>query len=319
VLAVQTIGAPASKRAGLATYAWTVLGINVLVVLWGAFVRASGSGAGCGSHWPLCNGTVVPHSPTTQTIIEFVHRLSSGVALLSVLGLVAWSFRASPRRHPVRWTALGSLFFIFTEAALGAGLVLFDYVASNASGARAVFLSGHLVNTLLLLATISLTGWLAEGGALPVRRFDALGWMFVAALVGTLVLGISGAVAALGDTLFPASSVAAGIKQDISGASNVLLRLRVVHPFLAIAVGICIIVVALMAASRTSSALTRHLSSAVIILVVVQGGAGLLNLTLLAPVWMQIVHLLLADLLWIALVLLMLAALARAPLPEVLP
>jgi heme A synthase len=294
-------------------YAWIVLAINVLVVLWGAFVRASGSGAGCGSHWPLCNGVVLPQSPGLHTIIEFTHRVTSGLALLSVAGLVVWSFRALPPKHPVRLAALGSLFFIFTEAALGAGLVLFDYVAGNASAGRAVFLSAHLVNTLLLLAAISLTGWLAAGGSLPRRRWDAPAWMFTASLVGAVVLGISGAIAALGDTLFPASSLAAGIRQDLSPASSALLRLRMVHPFLAAAVGICVIAAALMASSHRSGLITRRLSSTVIVLVVAQCGAGLLNLALLAPVWMQIVHLLLADLLWIALVLLALSALARAP------
>ncbi|MEO7144073.1 MAG: COX15/CtaA family protein [Bryobacteraceae bacterium] len=311
--AAPPVSASAPVSARLAACAWVVLGLNLLVVLWGAFVRASGSGAGCGSHWPLCNGVVLPQAPTTHTLIEFTHRLTSGIALISVVVLVVWSFRASARRHPVRLAALGSLFFILTEAALGAGLVLFNYVTTNASGARAAFLSAHLVNTLLLLATISLTGWLASGGALPSERYDALAWTLLAALAGTIILGVTGAIAALGDTLYPAASVAAGIKQDLSSASSVLLRLRVLHPFLAIAVGIAIIAAAWLASAHCAGELTRRLSSAVIVLVVAQLAAGLLNLLLLAPVWMQIIHLLLADLLWIALVLLTLSALAPHP------
>jgi heme A synthase len=296
------------KRNGLAAYTWVVLGINFIVVLWGAFVRASGSGAGCGSHWPLCNGQVVPRAPSLQTIIEFTHRLTSGAALIAILGLVVWSFRASPRKHPLRLAALCSLFFILTEAALGAGLVLFEYVAGNASGARAVYLSAHLINTMLLLAAIAFTGWLASGGALPRRQYDALGWTLSGALIGMLVLGISGAVAALGDTLYPAKSLAAGMAQDLSSASSVLLRLRVIHPFLAAAVGIGVIAAALMTSSRSTD-VARRFSTVVVVLVVIQGAAGVLNLTLLAPIWMQLVHLLLADLLWVALLLLTLAAL----------
>lgn len=308
--------APAPVFGRLAAYAWIVLGINVLVVLWGALVRASGSGAGCGSHWPLCNGTVVPQSPGIHTIIEFVHRVTSGLALVSVAILAVWSFRAAPRHHPVRRAALGSVFFILTEAALGAGLVLFDYVAGNASAGRAIFLSAHLVNTLLLLATISLTGWLAAGGSLPRRQSDRLTWMLAGALGGTVILGITGAIAALGDTLFPVASLAAGIRQDLSPASSFLLRLRILHPFLAAAVSVAVIACAWMASARRRDPQTRRFSTVVIVLVLAQCGAGLMNLVLLAPLWMQILHLLLADLLWIALVLLALAALARRPVPE---
>ncbi|MFN8454080.1 MAG: COX15/CtaA family protein [Anaerolineae bacterium] len=70
-----------------AKYVWTVLAYNLAVILWGAFVRASGSGAGCGSHWPLCNGEVIPRTPQMETLVEFTHRLTSGLALLLVIGL----------------------------------------------------------------------------------------------------------------------------------------------------------------------------------------------------------------------------------------
>ena len=87
----------ARPRSGFAAYAWAVLGFNLLVILWGAFVRATGSGAGCGSHWPLCNGEVLPRAPALATLIEFSHRLTSGVALLLVIGLVVGAWRGFPR------------------------------------------------------------------------------------------------------------------------------------------------------------------------------------------------------------------------------
>jgi heme A synthase len=155
-----------------ARYAWFVLGYNLLVIMWGAYVRASGSGAGCGNHWPLCRGAVIPRSPALETLVEISHRFTSGLSLIFVIGLVFWSFQRFPRRHPVRAAAVVSLVFILTEALIGAGLVLFEYVAHNASTARAFWMSGHLINTFLLLGALALTAWWASGHektAKPVR------------------------------------------------------------------------------------------------------------------------------------------------------
>jgi heme A synthase len=269
-----------------------VLAYNLLVVLWGAYVRATGSGAGCGAHWPLCNGVVVPRAPAAATTIEFTHRLMSGGALILVAILVLWAFRAYPRQHPVRLGAALSGIFLVTEALIGAGLVLFQWVAQNASLARAVSLSLHLVNTLTLLACLALTAWWASGGA-PVRFAGPHRWTVAAVLGGMMVLGISGAIAALGDTLFPASSLAAGLRQDISPAVHFLLRLRMWHPVLAMLAG----------GFAAIASVRLRFGIVPLLLVFAQLIAGMINMVLLAPVWMQLVHLLLADLLWIALVL----------------
>ncbi len=273
-------------------FAWGVLGYNLLVILWGALVRASGSGAGCGSHWPLCNGEVVPRAPRIETIIEFTHRLTSGFAVIAVAGLFVWALRTFPRGHRVRLAAGLSLLFLFIEALLGAGLVLFEYVARNASAGRAAYLSLHLVNTQILLALLVSTAWLAT------RRWE--GWPRVpgglkTALAVALAVSVTGAIAALGDTLFPASSVAAGIRQEFSDAAHALLRLRLLHPVVAVAGSLYLLWVARRVRSRTLGAL-----------IVVQLLAGVVNVILLAPVWIQIVHLLIADLLWLALVILVL-------------
>src|SRR5437764_4034200 len=83
--------------AALVRYAWVVVAYNILVILWGALVRATGSGAGCGNHWPLCNGQVIPLSPRIDTVIEFTHRMMTGGASFIVLGLLVWTFRATVR------------------------------------------------------------------------------------------------------------------------------------------------------------------------------------------------------------------------------
>ena len=287
--------APATGRAQdvFRRFAWGVLAYNVLVVLWGAYVRASGSGDGCGNHWPLCNGEVVPVARGVAQAIEFTHRLTTGVASLAVVALWIFSLRQFPRGHRVRRSALIAVLLIFVEALLGAGLVLLRYVGTNASWGRAAYLSAHLINTQILLGMLAATAWFAghsESGRRPAILKAALGVALAAA--------VSGAIAALGDTLYPATSIAGGVASDFAGAAPALLRLRMLHP--AVALGAALF---LIFATRG-----RKGSFAVLGLIAIQVAAGLLNWVLLAPVWMQIVHLLIADLLWIALVLVYLRA-----------
>lgn len=285
-------------------FAWFVLGYNLLVILWGAYVRATGSGAGCGSHWPLCNGEVIPYQPQIETIIEFTHRLMSGLALILVVVLFIWGFRAYSKGHPVRLGVSFSLFFIITEALVGAGLVLLELVANDASVGRAISIVIHLLNTFLLLAALTITAYWASGGrAVRFQRGLDL-WLIGIGLVATMVVGASGALAALGDTLFPVQSLAEGIRQDFSPTAHFLVRLRILHPTISILVGIYLILATGVINLRTKDAALHRVARVLTILITVQLGAGFLNVLLLAPVWMQIVHLLLADLVWIALVLL---------------
>lgn len=288
-----------------AKYAWFVLFYNLLVILWGALVRATGSGAGCGSHWPLCNGEVVPLAPRIETIIEFTHRLMSGLSLISILVLAIWAFRAYGKGHPVRFGVVGTVVFILTEALLGAGLVLFELVADNESTARAIAMSVHLANTLILLAFISLTAWWASGGqAIDLRGRSGLIWALRAGLLLSVFLGMSGAVTALGDTLYPANTLAEGLRQDFDPTTSLLIRLRVWHPLIAIGVGVFLLLVSRLLTSQESGPSVERFSRLLQILIAVQLAAGFVNVLLLAPVWMQLLHLLLADLVWIALVLL---------------
>lgn len=300
-----------------AKFAWATLAFNIGVILWGALVRATGSGAGCGSHWPTCNGEVLPSLESMETTIEFVHRATSGVALLLVIGMFIWAWRIYPRGHIVRGATAVSLAFIILEALVGAGLVKFGWVADDASSERAVVISVHLINTFMLVASLALSSWWASGGRrLQLESSKPLLLAFMLALLGVLVIGVTGAITALGDTLFPAESFAAGLQQDLDPNAHFLIRLRVWHPVAAIGVGFYVFFLSLLVAMFRPDRAVRRAAWAVGLLFGLQLAAGLTNLLLNAPLWMQIVHLLLADLVWIALVLLSAAALADQEVEE---
>ncbi|MCL4837783.1 MAG: COX15/CtaA family protein [Thermoanaerobaculia bacterium] len=297
----------------LVRFARLVLGYNLAVILWGAVVRATGSGAGCGSHWPLCDGQVVPRADEVETLIEYSHRVTSGLALLLVLALAIATFRSRPEGDPTRLGAVLSLVLILVEAAVGAGLVLFELVADNASMARALFMAVHLVNTFLLLAALGLTvHWAAGRPALawrpggPARRLALLG------LGATILIGASGAVAALGDTLFPPETLGGALRDDLSPTAHLLVQLRIWHPLIALlGSGLLWLAAARLPRLAPEPARAARWGRSLLVLVVVQLVVGAVNVALLAPVWLQVVHLLLADLLWLSLVWLAAEALAR--------
>ena len=294
--------------------AWVTLAYTALVGLWGGYVRATGSGAGCGAHWPLCNGEVIPRPESLATWIEFSHRLSSGLDLILVAVLAIWAWRIFPRGHLVRLGAGLSSFFIITEALLGAGLVLFELVAQDASLTRAFSMALHLLNTFLLLASLALTAFWATGFVGPRQKPS---WLLLVGAVGILLAGISGAVAALGDTLFPATSLATGLNQTWQEASHVFLRLRAFHPLLAVVFGIWVALTALKFLGRPAP--LGPLAIGVLTLVGLQIAAGLINLVLLAPIPMQITHLALAYSLWITQVLLIDASASEVTIGDEIP
>lgn len=290
---------------GFVRFTWGVLVYNLAVIIWGAFVRATGSGAGCGRHWPLCNGQVVPRAEQVETLIEFSHRITSGLAGLLVIGMVVWALRAFPKGHLARRGAWLSLLMIIIEGLLGAGLVLFELVAHNSSVARAVAMSIHLVNTLLLLGIITLTAWWGQGGgALRLRGQGMVGTLLWGGIVAVVVLGITGAITALGDTLFPAASLQHGIQQDLDPYAHFLIRLRVYHPILAVITGVYLIIMGQVVARQRPTQATKAASALLILVFVAQLAVGVINIALLVPVAVQMIHLLMADLVWVALVLL---------------
>jgi heme A synthase len=295
---------------GFARLSTTTLLFNLGVIVWGAYVRASGSGAGCGDHWPRCNGQIIPHAPSVKTLIELTHRLTSGVALVLVVAMVVLARRRFSPGHPARLGAHLAGALIVLESLLGAGLVLLRLVAGNTSTSRGWYLAAHLTNTFALVAALTLTVWWARGGA-PVRR--PRGAAEGALLLGvalTILLAVSGGIAALGDTLCRAETLAQGIAMDFSPTAHAFLRLRIWHPVLAVSVGAYLVVVAWVVRHVRPTAHNGLIAGALTALYVTQLGLGVANLLLLAPVWLQLVHLLMADLVWIALVLLVASTLS---------
>jgi heme A synthase len=290
-------GPRAGSSARVARAAWAVVAWNLLVILWGAWVRLSGSGAGCGSHWPLCDGEILPRAPSVEKAIEFTHRVTSGLALLAVVALGALAARAFERAHPARRAAAWAVVFVVIEALLGAGLVLFGLVARDASPARALVLPLHLVNTFLLLAALALAAHFAGGAPPAAPRAGRPAALWLGALALLALAGASGAVAALGDTLFPARALGEALAQDLSSASHFLLRLRLAHPALAAAAALAVFFLVWRTPEERPGLRARRTAGA---LALAQLVVGVANVALLAPAALQLAHLLLADLLWIA-------------------
>lgn len=296
------IFAPAADTSpGLRRFAWAVVVYNVAVILWGAAVRATGSGAGCGDHWPLCEGSVFLHHPAAATIIEFAHRSMSGVALLAIAVLVFWTFRGTARWHLARAAVVTALVLTLNEALLGALLVLLGKVAHDQSTSRVVYLALHLTNTLLMLGALTLTAHFLSRrmgymrGSVELRS-PGIALTGVAAVI---VTGVCGSLAALADTLYPAGSLRAALVQDLAADSPWLVHVRWIHPVISLVAGAFILWIVFRG---LATAADRALSVAVIALLAMQYALGVADVALLAPVWLQMIHLLGADLLWIALV-----------------
>ena len=276
-----------------ARFAWGVLAYNVAVILWGALVRATGSGAGCGGHWPLCNGDVLPDVSKIGTVIELTHRIMSGVALVLVAAMFLWAWKTFASGHAARRWATWSLVFILTEALLGASLVLLGHVARNESVGRVYSLGLHLMNTFLLLASLALA---ARAATRKIGKISlALSWP----LLALVLVAIAGAITALGDTLFPAHSLAEGVRNDFSSTASFLIRLRIIHPILGLAAGVVIALIAIPEFKLRRTPLAGWLLA----LFLAQVAAGAASILLQAPLPLQLLHLLIADCLWITLVL----------------
>jgi heme a synthase len=291
----------AAPQRRFAAFAWGVLGYNIAVILWGALVRATGSGAGCGGHWPLCNGAVLPSISQIATVIELTHRAMSGIALVLVVAMFVWGRRAFTPGHSARRWAGWALVFILTEALLGASLVLLGHVARNESVGRVYSLATHLINTFLLLASLALTARYATQPASRRNRLFSLSTS--GPLIALVLVAVAGVITALGDTLFPSHSVAEGIREDFSSTASFLIRLRIIHPILALGAGFVVALVALPEYKARHTARLRVLSGWLLALFAAQFAAGALSIMLQAPLPIQLLHLLLADTLWITLVL----------------
>ena len=290
----------------LRKFAWGVLAYFIAVILWGTLVRATGSGAGCGNHWPLCNGTVMQHSASVETMIEFTHRLTSGLSFFSVVALLVWVYKTTVRGHLARPAAVASVAFTSSKRSWERCWSSSDSRPRATSPLRPAYLALHLTNTLLLLAALTLTAHMLSRRKGYLRASIRLVAPFgaIAAVAVVMIVGVTGSLAALGDTLFPASSLGEALAQDFSAGSGWLVRWRWTHPTVAFVSSIFLIWILVRAAQRPTQGVAhwdnRGLSAAVLLLLAAQYVLGVLDVFLLAPLWLQVAHLLGADLLWVA-------------------
>ncbi len=154
----------------------------------------------------------------------------------------------------------------------------------------------------MLLAALALTAsWLSNRD----RRFGVVPrpYQTIAAgpgLVSVMVIGITGSLASLGDTIFPADSLRHAVLEDFSSSSPTVLRLRVLHPIAAV-IGSLYVSWLLRVFWRKRARSTCM--SLLLITLTGQIALGAMNVILLAPVWLQMTHLLVAEIFWILLIL----------------
>jgi cytochrome c oxidase assembly protein subunit 15 len=294
------------------TLAWIVLLGTVVVVLSGDVVQATGSGAGCGESWPRCDGALLPGFEDAATAIEFSHRALTFVLSVSVIGLLIMARRRFAVGHHVRRAAAWAGVFFGLEVAIGAVLVAFGWVENDASVGRVVADALHVLNTFFLVGALLLVVLYASGGKQLPERFPLRGNRFLLSGVVVLIgVAVTGAVNSLADTLFPADSVLEGVREEFGAAAPFLLRIRAVHPAVAIAGGFAVYAIVRMVARDNAEA--SPAAKVVYALIATQFVVGVLNIALLTPLEVQVLHLLLAQALWISFLILAFRVLSSAP------
>lgn len=298
-----------TKSGAFKRYAWFMLAYNMAVVLWGVFLRASKSGDGCGQFWLTCHGEVLPSAPQFKTVIEFVHRIMSAIDGLLMIVLLVWAFwiwrsvRDATSLSILKTTA-AAFFFVLTEGAVGAGLVLTGNTAETLTAERPFWMAAHLINTYVLLAFLTLTARRASGG-LPLRLRGTQAGSIGLGVAAILVVSITGSIAALANMIFPSGTLTEGMAKDFSETSHLLLRLRLLHPITAILASVFIIfLTGWVVKQREGDRSVSRWGNVVTILVLLQIAFGSATLLMLGPIIMQLGHLLLADAVWISFVML---------------
>ena len=284
---------------GLGKWSWALLWLTVGVIVGGSLVRATGSGDGCGESWPRCEGSLFPLGGGTETSIEFAHRLATVLLAVALVALLIAARRSGGAGRQVQRGLKWAGIFFFGEVIIGAVLVLAGWVDKDASIGRTIVVPLHLVNTFLLLGAVVLVVHVAKGGAWPKfdlkRRSNRLGLVVLGAI---LIVGATGGLNALADSLFPADSLLEGIRAEFGAAAPFLVRARTIHPVIAIGAGLTVLML-LRSPSFDGAGSVRRLADAAAILVGIEAVIGILNVALLTPVEVQLVHLLVADMLWI--------------------
>lgn len=257
---------------------------TLLVIAWGAWVRISHSGNGCGDHWPLCQGDIIPNLQNKKTLVEYSHRLMSGAYGLIVFWIFFYfrKYSANPQQKKI---SVYLLIFMILEALLGALLVKQNLVTVNDSIFRLVAMSLHQLNSFLLTGVTYLL-YLSTKQSLKIR--------ITKLNIGFLILSVSGAIASLAATLFPSTSIWEGIMQDFAHDSHLFVRLRVIHPVLAVTL-VSSVIYWLQTRAKTSKETSRLALSLFVAMLV-----GIITLMTLSPTWLKITHLMLAHFIWAA-------------------
>lgn len=272
---------------------YTKLGIvlSILSILAGAFVRATGSGDGCGSTWPTCKGKIIPQLSDTSEIIEFSHRSISGILLIVTL-IIFTKSRNMSKGSITRTTVNFLTFFVVFEAAIGAVIVLYEWVGLNSSLPRIVAVPIHLVNTFGLLACYAILYKVLLNNFKNIKQLWDRRFVFVAFLF--LLSGATGSITALADVLFPSASFFEGLMEDFDRTSELLTRLRILHPIVATGLSAALII-----ESRNIQKDYKIDVKFLQLLVIVAVTLGVLNVLSNIVLLLSIFHLAIADLLWI--------------------
>lgn len=266
--------------------------LALIVIGWGAWVRLSGSGAGCGEHWPLCNGQVIPLDQSLKTFIEFTHRVSSGLYGLTVLGALIFAYKKFPQKHPAVVSSLLLLIITIIEALIGAVLVKKGLVDKNDSTMRAIVIALHLVNTYFLLGAHALVEFFShsKNKFIKINKISFMSWSLIFLF---LIVGASGAITSLGNTLFPETSLFEGMAKDFSRDAHFLTRLRIYHP-----IGAILLCLGLTYWSLDKNKVPSSYLLKMPLMIAVMVIFAIVNWALLAPTWGAIGHLILGDILW---------------------
>ena len=278
-------------------FAWFVLLLTILVIISGDIVQITGSGAGCGESWPKCNNELLPDVTNKNTIIEFIHRILTTIVGFCIIALALFARILLGKNHFCTKATYTAIFFLVTEILIGAMLVRFGWVEFDMSWGRVIVDSLHVLNTFFLVATLASSTQYKSGTYLSnyLKNTRTL----IIAVIIFLIIAVTGALNSLADLLY-IESMPASQKNNIY---NFLISVRALHPFIAITGGITIAYIFLTFSDRLLAIYQKKLIIIILATIGVQFFIGILNIFLMTPLIIQIIHLVLANILWISIVL----------------
>ena len=274
------------------SYAKAGLLLSIASILAGAFVRATGSGDGCGATWPTCKGKIIPALSDTSELIEFSHRSVSGVLLVVTLIIFAKT-RKFQKESLVRKVTNYLTFFVIFEALIGAVIVIFEWVGLNSSLPRIIAVPIHLVNTFGLLGSYAILYKILQDDLQNIKDMFNKNFLLISSLF--LLSGATGSITALADVLFPSASFVEGFLADFDRTSEVLTRLRILHPIISSILSIVLYVYATWIRKKYNVGV-KPLQ----ILILIAVFLGVINVLSNIVLPLSILHLAIADFLWIS-------------------